>query len=175
MARFTMTINEIKELYNIFDFEYTTPFGVTAEQLQEAFFVRYDNREIGYETYEMWKPKFEFLWKQALQKYDVLFNHTIDVFNSFKSTTSGTQSSGSTNTNTMKHLPTPVTNVVSGSEIPASFTTGAGESNSDVEQETTTTRQTKNDVELMKQYREAHETTLEWFLRELNKVMLKRY
>ena len=175
MARFTMTIREIRELFEIFDFDYTTPFGVTKEQLEEAFYTRYNEREIAYETYEIWKPKFKYLWLQALSKYDSLFNYTVDVFTNVKSTTIGTQSGETSNTSTMKHMPTPVDSIAQPTDTPASYTTGEGGNQSELEQNTQTTRQNKTDVELIELYRRSHETTLEWFIRELNKVMFKRY
>lgn len=75
MANYTMTIQEIIDSgINIFDFSYTlTPFMDRAE-IEKRFIDRYYFREIGYETYSMWKHRLEREWKNKIRIYNKLFD-----------------------------------------------------------------------------------------------------
>lgn len=175
MSRFTISISELAELYTIFDFDYDTVSGKTKPELELAFMREYANREIGYETYQQWKPKFEQLWCDMIEKYKPLFAKNVDVFNSYKTTNSGVQTGESTNSSVMKHIPTPVTTIMAESDIPNSYTSGDGGGTSKLEQESVTTRQSKSDLEMLNKYIKEQTTILRRFISEFNTLMFKRY
>jgi hypothetical protein len=175
MARYTKTIGELNEEYNIFDFPYTQPIGITVEKLQKAFVDFYAYREIAYETYEQWKLKFIILWEEMVKKYNPLFIKVVDIYNNYKSNSSSQSESQGNNISKNKHMPTPVSNQVVDDFIPSSFTIGEGESVGVATVTNTNTQQTKSDVVLMREYITNFQSVLLQFLKEFNTLMFKRY
>lgn len=175
MARYTKTIGELNEEYEIFDFPYTQPIGITVEKLQKAFIDFYAYREIAYETYEQWKLKFVILWDEMVKKYNPLFTKVIDIYNNYKSTSTTESESKGSNVSKNKHMPTPVSNQVVEDFIPSSFTIGEGESEGNITATNTNNQQTKSDVVLMQEYISSFQSVLLHFLKEFNRLMFKRY
>lgn len=175
MARYTKTIGELNVEYDIFDFPYTSPIGITSEKLQKAFIDYYAYREIGYETYEQWKLKFEILWEEMVNKYNPLFTKVVDIYNNYKSTSISESESKGSNVSKNKHMPTPVSNQVSDNFIPSSFTIGEGESEGNATITNTNNQQTKSDVVLMQEYIKNFQGVVLEFLKEFNRLMFKRY
>lgn len=173
-ARYTMTIADIVEKYDIFDFDYT-PVGVSKERLEKAFVDMYAYREIAFETYEQWKLKFVLLWQEMILKYNPLFSKIVDAYTTYKSTTTGISRSQGKNKSENKHMPTPITNQVSDEAVPSAFTIGEGESEATGEMESVNKKQTKSDVEMIGEYIKTYQTVVIMFLKEFNKLMFKRY
>ena len=173
-ARYTMTISEIVEKYDIFDFDYT-PVGVSKERLEKAFVDMYAYREIAFETYEQWKLKFTLLWQEMILKYNPLFSKIVDAYTTYKSTTTSVSNTQGRNKSENKHMPTPITNQVSDEAVPSAFTIGEGESEATGEMESVNKKQTKSDVEMIGEYIKTYQTVVIMFLKEFNKLMFKRY
>ncbi len=173
-ARYTMTIGDIVEKYDIFDFDYT-PTGVSKERLEKAFVDMYAYREIAFETYEQWKLKFTLLWQEMILKYNPLFSKTVDAYTTYMSTTTGISRSQGKNKSENKHMPTPITNQVNDEAVPSAFTIGEGESEATGEVESVNKKQTKSDVEMIGEYIKTYQTVVIMFLKEFNKLMFKRY
>ena len=175
MARFTIDINEIIKIYDLFDFNYDVPVGITKNELEDAFIKRYRYREIGFETYQMWVEKFELLWVESLKKYAPLFSKSVDIFNNYKSTLESKQTGKGENTSEMTHVATPVSQSIVDDKAPSSLTRSQGGSESEYSQENVSTRQTKSDVELYNDYIKNYQTALNAWLNEFNAIMLRRY
>lgn len=77
-ANYTITLQELDEQGAvIFDFDYDTV--IPKEELERRFLNKYYFREIGYETFTMWKFKFKEQWVNRLKHYNVLFDKYKDI------------------------------------------------------------------------------------------------
>lgn len=175
MGRFTLTIGEIIKDYNIFDFEYNNNTGFTNDELQNMFIIKYRNREIAYETVQMWLEKFELYWKLALLKYEPLFNKVVDIWTTYKTTSESTQSALSSGENEMQTMSTPANENIVYERAPVALTKNEAASSQDVTQSRTTTRQNRSDVELYNYYVKTYNSVVELWLNEFNQLMLRRY
>lgn len=174
-SRFTETIGELNEMYNIFDFPYVVPTGITKDVLEKTFIDYYAYREIAYETYQRWYLKFKVQWMNAIEKYGRMFNHEWEVFRTYLNTNVGSSQSQSENESVNKNMPTPTTNTVGVDEVPASYNSGSGKSSGEVEATSTTTRQSKSDVEMLVEYQNNYNSILMLFIKSFNNLMLRRY
>ncbi len=174
-ARYTMTIADIYDGWDIFHFDYPTPVGVSKERLEKAFLTHYAYREIAFETFEQWWPKFKLLWQEMILKYNPLFSKIVDAYTTYKSTTTSISNTQGRNKSENKHMPTPITNQVSDEAVPSAFTIGEGESEATGEMESVNKKQTKSDVEMIAEYIKTYQTVVIMFLKEFNKLMFKRY
>lgn len=77
-SEYTITLQELieKEGVDIFDFDedVNIPDSVNYEELKSRFINKYYMREIGFETYSMWKFKFKEMWKNRISFYGQIFD-----------------------------------------------------------------------------------------------------
>lgn len=94
MANYTITLQELLALgYNIIDFDYNLTSLRNKQDLEDEFYSRYLNREIGLETVEAFKHHLQVLWKDKVRLYNKLWEASempINILSNSKGETSAT-------------------------------------------------------------------------------------